>query len=40
MCDYLAPVSGKSADSSVDEQYNINWILVEFGGRIYLVPRS
>ncbi len=40
MCDYLAPVSGKSADSSVDEQDNVNWIQVEFGGRIYLVPRS
>jgi hypothetical protein len=40
MCDCFATFSGEGADSSVEEQENISWIQVEFGGRIYLVPRS
>ncbi len=40
MCDCVAPLAGEIADSSVEEQEHINWVQVEFGGRIYLVPRS
>ena len=40
MGDFSVPPRRKRTDSCVDEEGHANWVQVEFGGRIYLVPRS
>lgn len=39
MCDFYAPNSDNCTDRRVEEE-TAQWVHVEFGGRIYLVPRS
>lgn len=40
MCDFFATPPKKCTDSGVKDEGKVHWVQVEFGGRIYLVPRS
>lgn len=40
MCEQDAFSKKQSDESSVKEDVVVRWVQVEFGGRVYLVPRS